>query len=75
MRIVGGGGGALILAVFALAAFRLVRREARRHVRTGYTLRDVARVDLGTYDPVALVIPAALGAGVVGLIVVFLLSV
>jgi hypothetical protein len=73
-RIVGGAGG-LILAVLAYVAFRLVRREARRHVRTGYTLRDAARVDLGAYDPVALVIPAALGAGVVGVIVVFLLSV
>jgi hypothetical protein len=73
MRIV--GGGALILAVLAVAAFRRVRREARWHVRTGYTLRDVARVDLSAYDPMALVIPAALGAGVVGAIVVFLLSV
>ena len=69
------GGGALVLAVLAVAAFRRVRREARWHVRTGYTLRDVARVDLSAYDPVALVIPAALGAGVVGAIVVFLLSV
>jgi hypothetical protein len=69
------GGGAVILAVLAFAAFRLVRRGARWHVRTGYTVRDVARVDLRAYDPVALVIPALVGAGVVGALVVLLVEV
>jgi large repetitive protein len=73
--IVRGGSGAFILAVLAFAAFRLVRRETQWHARTGYTLRDVARVDLRAYDPLALVIPAVLGASVVGAVVVFLLSV
>jgi hypothetical protein len=68
------GGGALLLAALAYGALRLARRELDWRHRTGYGLRDVARVDLSSYDPLSLVIPAVLGLAVVGAVVVLALS-
>lgn len=74
-RIVRGvGGGALLLAALAYLGFRRIRRESRWQTRTGYTLRDAARLDLRAYDPAALVIPAVVAAGVVCAIVLLVLS-
>jgi hypothetical protein len=68
------GGGGLVLAGFAYATMRIVRREWEWHTRTGYGIRDLMSIDVRDYNPLALVIPAVIGVCIAGAVVVLLLS-
>ena len=68
------GGGAIVLAGLAYATLRLVRREWEWHSRTGYGIRDLMSIDVRDYDRTALVIPAVIGLGIAGAVVLLLMS-
>jgi hypothetical protein len=68
------GGGAIVLAGLVYATLRILRREWEWHSRTGYGIRDLMSIDVRDYDRQALVIPAIIGVGIAGAVVVLLLS-